>query len=94
MALRVLPSCRMHSPEEITDEKTACGDGKGCGHVGHGPLARLHPGLAHDLQAVGDRLDARVRSCAHGIGPQKKGENADEADGAQVMVEVAVDARP
>ncbi len=90
MALRVLPSVGPDPPEEVAEEEARRGDRKGRGHVGHGALARSYPWLAHDLQAVGDGLDARVGACAHGIGPEHEGEDAEYAHDAEVMAEISV----
>ena len=82
----------MDPPEEIADKKTAGRHGKGCRHVGHGPLAGPDPWLPHDLKAVGNRLDARVGPCAHGVSPEDEGKDPDHAYGAQVVAEFAVNA--
>ena len=48
-------------------------------HVDHGPLAGLDPRLAHDRQAVGDRLDAGVGAAAQRIGADEEQQQAADA---------------
>ena len=43
-----------------------------------------HLGLTHDLQTVGDRLNAGVRPPAHGISPEEDRHDSDQANGLHV----------
>ena len=52
----------------IADKQAGRGKGQGGGHIEHGALAGLHPGLSHDLQAVGDRLNAGIGAAPQGVG--------------------------
>ena len=61
------------------------------GHVDHGPLAVLDAGLAHDLEAVRDGLDARVGAAAQGEGPQEEQGHAAEAERGQAALETGPD---
>src|SRR3972149_2176109 len=58
--------------KEVADEDTASGDSERSGHVEHRFSAGLHGGLAHDLQPVRDRLDARVGPGTTRIGKQEE----------------------
>ena len=79
---------RLDPHQQVAQEQDAGREGQGGGHVEHGALAGLHPRLAHDLQAVGDRLDPGVGAAAQGVGPQEEEQDAEGADGGEVVPEV------
>ncbi len=77
--------------QQIAHEEPAGGQGQGNGHVEHRAFPGSDFGLSHDLQTVGNRLDAGVRAAAERIGPQKDQENAHASDGGQIMGEFGMD---
>ena len=88
--MRVFPCHRLDkTSEQVTEKEERGGKGQRGGHVEHGALAGLHPWLAHDLQAVGDRLDAGVGAAPQGVGPHEEQQDADHADGGDVVADAA-----
>ncbi len=70
----------------ICSSPSESGDRQRQRHVEHGPLACLHPRLAHDLEAVRHRLDAGVGAAAQGIGAHQQQRHAAQAQGGEAGV--------
>ncbi len=62
--------------------------GQRCRHEDHRPLRRADLGLAHDLHAVRDGLDAGVRAAAERVGAHEEHERAESAERRDRVAEV------
>ena len=69
-------------PQQVADQQAAGGERQRDRHVEHGPLGGLHARLAHDGQAVRDRLDAGVGAAAQRVGVNEEQEHPAQAQRA------------
>ena len=79
--------------EQVAEDDAARRDREADGHVCHRPLGGLHPRLAHDLQAVRDCFDARVRAAAQRVCAEEEEREPAEAHRAQPAMEAGRDLR-
>ena len=70
----------MHAEQRVGQEQAARRHGEGERHVDHRPLGRGDFRLAHHLDAVGDRFDARIGAGPLGIGLAEDLEESQEAE--------------
>jgi len=87
-----LPRDRMDAHQQIPEDDPAGGHGEAGGHVDHRPLAGEDARLAHDREAVRDRLDSGVRARAQRVGAQEQQRKGDEPHGAEIVREAVRDA--
>ncbi len=79
---------RMRVHEQVREDDAARGDGQRRRHQPHRVLRGANLRLAHDLDAVRDGLDARVRAAAERVRAdeeQERAEGAERRDGVPVV---------
>ena len=76
-----------HVEQQVAEDDAAGGHRQADGHVRHGALGGLDPGLAHDLQAVGDRFDSGVRAAAQRVGAHEEERQPAESERAHAVRE-------
>ena len=76
---------RVDAHQQVSEDDPARGDRQAGGHVDHGPLGGQDPRLPHDVEPVGDRLDAGVGARAQRVGAEEEQCETDESHGAQVV---------
>ena len=66
--------------KQVTEHDPTGGYGQGRRHHRHGAGCRPHAGLAHNGDAVGNRLDSGVGSATEGIGADEELERAEHSE--------------
>ena len=73
----------LDAQQQIADQDARRRQGERDRHVEHRALAGGDARLAHDLEAVGHRLDAGIGAAAHGVRAQQQERHASQAQGRE-----------